>query len=83
MNDDGVCGGFTGLGSSGEAPEGRDASEEDQKDVKGKSLGGSKMLLGSEGRTCQCSSSGGGVGCWVLRDRGMRWSWWRGCNAWG
>ena len=54
---------FTGgLGRGGDAPGGRDASEEDREDVKGKSFGGSEMLLGSEDKTCQFSSSDGGVG---------------------
>lgn len=52
---------FTGgLGRGGDAPGGRDASEEDREDVKGKSLAESGLLLGS-GKTCQCSSSDGVV----------------------
>jgi len=54
--------GFTGLGRGGEAPGGRDASEEDREDIKANSLSGSELLLGSEGKTCHWSSSGGGVG---------------------
>jgi hypothetical protein len=73
VNVDVVRAEFTGgLGRGGEAPGGRDASEEDREDVKGKSLAVSELLLGSEERRCQCSSSDGG---WVSRDEGMRRSW--------
>jgi hypothetical protein len=42
-------GGFTGLRRGGEAPGGRDEGEENRECVKGKSLAGSGLLLGSSG----------------------------------
>ena len=62
-NGDAVRGELTGggLGTGGEAPGGRDASEEEREEVKGTSLGGSGALLGSAARTCQLSSSDEGV----------------------
>lgn len=49
-----------GLARGGEAPGGRDASEEERDEVKGKSLAVSELVLVSD-RTCQCSSSDEGV----------------------
>jgi hypothetical protein len=64
-NGDAVRGEVTGgLARGGEAPGGRDASEEEREEVKGTSLGGSGALLGSAARTCQLSSSDEGVVVW-------------------
>ena len=52
---------FTGrLGRGGEAPGGRDAGK-GREGAEGKGLVMSELLLGSEGKTCQCSSSDGVV----------------------
>ena len=68
-----------GLARGGEAPGGSDASEEERDEVKGRSLAVSELLVGSEGRTCQCSSSDEGVKWWGSRDDGgMARIWWAG-----
>jgi hypothetical protein len=58
MYGDGFRVGFTGLGRGGEAPGGRDASEEDWEEVKGKRLAASELLLGAGGGVVTLEPSG-------------------------
>jgi len=46
-----------GLARGGDAPGGREASEDERDDVKGTSFAVSAVLVESEVRRCQCSSS--------------------------
>jgi hypothetical protein len=61
-----------GLAIGGEAPGGRDAREEEREEFNGRILAVSELLLTSEGKRCQFSSSDGGVVC-VSRFSGMGW----------
>jgi hypothetical protein len=70
-----------GLAMGGEAPGGNDASEEEREEVNGRSLAASELLLTSDGKTCQFSSSDEGV-VWASRFSGMGRRWGRGCIDW-
>jgi hypothetical protein len=70
-----------GLAIGGEAPGGRDAREEEREELNGRTLAVSGLLLTSEGKRCQFSSSDEGVVS-VSRFSGMGRRWWRGCIDW-